>query len=274
MKGFWRAVALFCFWLAAQTVFAGVPPLPEGALTRWAIQEPAEIVGYLLFDPATVEDRLPPALRFITLEELASGGVSWAREYVASHPAQCGWGISFLEIVRTGTFTIDGRSPDWPRDGAMALWAARVAPVDPEADLGPGRPLLVLDFWMPDGPYAAFMRERGHCAAYGDVKLFREPEGRWCGSLRADGLRALAQCTPAGPVSGGAASAGMQVLFPPLTSGPCDVVRVAFAGHREQGCGEASSWTLQGAHPLARGVMLEPSVFEWGYDLIGGAYPW
>jgi hypothetical protein len=67
-------------------------------------------------------------------------------------------------------------------------------------------------------------------------------------------------------------SAGAQVLFPPLSSGMRDIVRVAFAGHRERECGDGSSWQLRGIHPLAGGVVLDPSVLQFGYELSGGAY--
>jgi hypothetical protein len=51
------------------------------------------------------------------------------------------------------------------------------------------------------------------------------------------------------------------------------IVRVAFAGHREQACEGDSSWTILGTHPLAGAVVLGPSSFQSGYDLVGGAYP-
>jgi len=258
--------------LAADTP-AGVPALPGGARTHWVVEQPEEIVVYLAFDPATVQKRLPSTLRFITVGELAAGGVPWATEHVSTHPTQASWGISFLEIVRMGTFTIDGRGPHWPEGGAAALWFARVAPSDPATDLGPGRPLLVLDFWVPDRSYVAYMLEKGHYGEYGDVRLRRGPAGEWSGSVSADGLRVVATCVPAGPVAGGAGSAGMQALFPPGSSSVADVVRVAFAGHREQACEGAASWELHGTHPLAGGVLLGSSSFQFGYHLIGGAYP-
>jgi SAM-dependent methyltransferase len=39
--------------------------------------------------------------------------------------------------------------------GYTALWPARVAPSDSAADLGPGVPLLALEFWMPDSLFVA-----------------------------------------------------------------------------------------------------------------------
>ena len=257
--------------LVAGPAVAQVPSLPDGAQTRWVVGQPQEIVAYVTFDPATVQDRLPPSLRFITLNELAGTGVRWATDYLADHPTHEHWGISFLEIVRMGVFSIDGRAPQWPVHGAAALWFARVAPSMPATDLGPGRPLLALELWMPDRAYVAYMCGKGHYATYGDVQLLQVADSSWRGSVTIAGLTIVAECLPTGPVTGGAGSAGTQAFFPPLSSSVTSVVRVAFAGHREQDCGGASAWSLRGTHPLARGVVLRPSVFQFGYELMGGA---
>jgi hypothetical protein len=249
-----------------------VPALPDGAQTHWVVSQPHEIVTYMTFDPASVERQRPPTLRFITVKELAAIDVRWATDYLAEHPTHGRWGVSFVEIVRMGTFMIDGRAPKWPAHGAAGLWCARVAPSDASADLGPGRPLLVMEFWMPDRAYAAYMRSKGHYATYGDVQLEQDVDGIWRGSVEVAGLEVVAQCKPTGAVTGGAGSAGMQILFPPLSSAIDKIVRVAFAGHREQECGDASSWQFRGAHPLAGGVVLRPSVIQAGYELTGGVY--
>lgn len=254
------------------TVVSQVPPLPEGAKTHWVVGQPQEIVSYLVFDPTTVKERVPPALRLITLKELASGNVRWAIDHVTEHPSHGDWGISFLEIVRMHTCKIDGLAPQWPESGAMALWCARAAPSDSTRDLGPGRPYLVLDFWVPDSLFAASMCKKGHYATYGNAQLWSDSTGKWHGSVTSNGLSITAECMPVGPVSGGTGSSGMQALFPPHSSTVTDVVRVAFAGHREQQCEENSSWKFRGNHPLVRAVMLGPSIYQFGYDLVGGAY--
>jgi hypothetical protein len=261
-------------WVLASAMEAGaqIPALPDGALTRWVVGQPHEVVGYVTFDPATVKDRLPETLRFITLKELATGGISWAKTHLADHPSRGHWGISFLEIVLAGTFTLDGRSPAWPQDGAAALWFARVAAAEPSSDLGYGQPLLALEFWIPDRAFVAYMRGKGHYATYGDVRLRRTEQAGWRGSVTVAGLRVDADCVPTGPVAGGVGSAGAQAFFPPRLSSVENIVRVAFAGHREQECRGDSSWSLQGTHPLARGVVLQPSTLQFGYELIGGAY--
>jgi hypothetical protein len=251
---------------------ADPPTLPAGSETHWVVQQPEELVTYVLFDPATVADRLPPALRFITVGEVAARGLQWAAEHLAGEPAHKTWGISFVEIVRSEVFDIDGRSPQWPEHGAAALWAARVAPSDPGADLGPGVPFLLLDFWMPDSLFVTYMRDKGYQAAYGNPRLSRDPGGEWSGSLDAGGLKVVVRCTPAGPVSGGESSRGMQVFFPPRPSGLTNVTRVALAGHRIQECPGESSWTLKGPHPLARGIVLGSTTFQFGYHLVGGVY--
>lgn len=252
---------------------APVPALPDGARTTWVVERPEEIINWRAFDPATVRDRLPAALRFITVSELAAGEVRWARDFLAADPQRAEWGVSFLEIVRMGTCTIDGRAPVWPREGAVALWVARVAPADSTRDLGPGQPWLTLDFWLPDSAYAAWMREKGYHATPGDVRLGSRAHGRWSGSVTVNGLRVMADCAPVGPVSGGAASSGAQAFFPPATSPVQDVVRVAFAGHRERGCDSTSTWRVFGTHPLAGSVALGGSSFEFGYTLRGASYP-
>ena len=125
---------------------------------------------------------------------------------------------------------------------------------------------------MPDSAYVAYMRGKGHYATYGAVTLLQTSDSSWRGSVDVAGLTIVAECLPTGPVTGGAGSAGMQAIFPPLSSSVQRIVRVAFAGHRAQDCGGASTWRLHGTHPLANGVVLRPSTFQFGYELIGGAY--
>lgn len=265
-------VALLSSSLHAADLSPSVPALPDGARTEWLVAGPEELVLYLAFDPATVQERLPPYLRFITIAELASGGVGWAKGFLGEHPAKASWGVSFLEFVRARSFSIDGRAPVWPAQGALVLWFARVAPSDPAADLGPGRPLLALDFWLPDRAYVSYMSRKGYYASYGAGRLSPGAQGQWSGSLTVDGLTISAECTPVGPVTGGPGSAGMQTIFPPASSALTDLVRIAFAGHREQACETAPTWTLRGSHPLTSTVALEAPTFQFGYDLRGGTY--
>ena len=119
------AAALLCHALltfSAARAGSQIPALPEGARTRWIVKDTQEIVAYVTFDPARLEADRPRALRFITVDELASGGVSWATDYLKGNPTHGRWGVSFVEILRAGTFAIDGRAPNWPAHGAVALW--------------------------------------------------------------------------------------------------------------------------------------------------------
>lgn len=263
---------LFVFsFLLAVTAPGQIPELPQGALTKWVVAGPEEIVSYMVFDLSLVKEKLPEYLRFITIQELADGNVSWAREHLDKFPAHAEWGISFIEIVRMKTFVIEGRSPAWPENGAAAIWFARVAPSDPAKDLGPGKPFLALEFWLPDKKYVAYMRGKGHYASYGDVRLRQDAKGDWLGSIAADGLGLTARCSP-GNETAGFGSAGMQAIFPPANSGMTGFVRIAFAGHRERSCGQGASWKFDGTHPLARGMILGDTSFQFGYDMVGGAY--
>jgi len=271
MKRNWLLVLFALSFLPALATPAQIPDLPQGAQTKWVVAGPEEIVSYLIFDLATVKDQLPEYLRFITIKELADGNVPWAKEHLDNYPAHTNWGISFIEIVRMKTFAIDGRSPEWPENGAAALWFARVEPSDPAGDLGPGKPFLALGFWLPDKKYVAYMRGKGHYATYGDARLRQDADGSWLGSVEADGLSLVAKCSPAGETAG-FGSAGMQAIFPPANSGMTGFVRIAFAGHRERSCREGASWKFKGVHPLAKGMILGDSSFQFGYDLIGGAY--
>lgn len=268
------SLGLAMLWCAAWACPAGAraPDLPPGAQSRWVVGDVHEIVAYATFDPAVLAASLPDSLRFVTVDELADGQVGWAVDERDAHPERRGWGVSFVEIVRAGVFTVDGRAPRWPADGAVALWCARVAPARAEADLGPGRPLLLLGLWVPDRAYVGYLRRRGFPATYGDASLARDSLGVWRGSLEAADLHIGAACAASGPVTGGAGSAGAQSLFPPRTQPAARVIRVAFSGHRECECGPGASWDLRGGHPLAGSHVLGTPVLEYGYELVGGTY--
>lgn len=246
--------------------------IPEGSRTKWVINNAEEIVQYITFDPATVESTLPDNLRFITIKELADNNIEWAAKYLSSHPSNSKWGVSFLEIVRMQKFAIDGREPNWPEQGAAALWCARVASSDSAIKLGPGQPFLILNFWVPDSNYVAYMQNKGHYATYGDIELYQDSEQTWHGSIRTDNLTVEMLCNASGPVYGGPGSRGEQTFYPPATSIRSEIIRVAFAGHRIQECDNDSWWKLHGSHPLGQGIPVGSSNYEFGYNLIGGAY--
>lgn len=245
----------------------------DGRSGRWVVAGPEEIVAWLLFDPASVDDRLPADLRFVNVAELAAGNVHWARAWLEDHPGQGAWGISFLEIVRADRFEIDGQAPHWPADCAYALWAARVVPLQARSEKPEGLPLLILDAWLPDDAYVARMRAVGHYANFGDVALEQTADGRWRGAITVPDLKVVAECIPTGPVTGGPESAGQQVLFPPRSAGVDAVVQVVFAGHRVRNCADPDVVNIRGDHPLSLGIVLEPASFQTGYTLDGMVVP-
>ncbi len=271
MKQVFLLVSFMFSFLLAVNAPAQNLSLPEGAQTKWVVDGPEEIVSYLVFDPLTVKEKIPSFLRFITINELAVEQIPWAKEHLSKYPAHADWGISFLEIVKMKTFDIDGRRPKWPENGAMALWFARVAQSDSTNELGQGKPFLALEFWMPDSMYVSYMRNKGHYASYGDVRLHKNSEGKWMGAIDVAGLSVVCECMPSRSVEG-FGSNGMQVIIPPAKSGVMSIVRVAFAGHQEQLCEEDATWKFKGVHPLVNGMILGPSSFQFGYSLIGGAY--
>ncbi|NQU66374.1 MAG: hypothetical protein HQ510_00390 [Candidatus Marinimicrobia bacterium] len=263
-------LAFITFATMATKASSDVHMFPDGSATQWIVELPQEIVGYVLFDCSTVENRISPLLRFITVGELATKGIQWASDYLAEEPAHKDWGISFIEIVKMGIFTIDDHSPEWPINGAAALWMARVASSDSTVNLDPGLSLQVLEFWIPDIQYVTYMLKRGYYASYGDVTLQEDKNGTWRGRIDVEGLHAEAHCTPTGPIIGGAGSSGQQSLFPPRFSTETGVVRVSLNGHRIQDCNEESLWQFSGDHALANGILVGSSTYQFGYNLLGG----
>lgn len=256
--------------VAAPSVRAQDPSLPAGALTEWIIREPEEIVGWLAVDVRDIAAELPAGTRYVTIGELARRRISWAVDHLKDHTSHADWGVSFFEVIRAGTFTVDGRTPNWPDDGAAALWAARI-----ERDQADAWPIVeptfvLLDFWIPDGPYVQLVRAKGHYAEYGHVTLDLR-DGRWHGTVEATDLSIEATCAPSPSSAVTEGSGGMQMFYPPAGSGITELLRVAFAGHRIQECTSDVTWTFRGTHPLARTVMIAPPSFEAGYTLRGGA---
>jgi hypothetical protein len=264
------AMVLFSFMLVPEAS-AQNNALPEGAQTNWIVNDPEEIVSYLIFDPATVIERIPSFLRFISIEELASSDISWAREYLSENPTQSNWGIAFIEIVRMKNFEIDGKSPEWPGNGAAGLWFARVAYTDQKGNTETGTPFLALEYWLPDSIYVSYMRSKGHYASYGDVRLQKKSNGEWLGSIDVEGLHVSCICKPDhNNVSSG--SNAIQIIYPPENSGIKDFVRIALAGHKGQTCDEGASWIFEGVHPLVNSILLGSTSFQYGYSLTGGSY--
>lgn len=269
MSGDRAATCLFFFsvFLAPEIILAQQPSLPPGAQTTWIVEGAEEIIAYFAFDVEPVSARLPDGMTFLTLSELSSMGNEKAQSHLAANPDQAEWGVSFLEIVRQEVFELDGRSPKVPEDGAFALWFAGVKPAT-GSDLTPGR--LALELWVPDLDYAEYMQGKGHYASYGNVQLSVGENGMWRGSIEIDNLRVAASCSTA--EESRSLGPGSQLVYPRADAEVGSVVRAVYAGHMERSC-TSDNWQLSGTHPLATASRIGQGVFQFGYTLLGGAYP-
>ncbi len=242
---------------------------PAPPVTGWTVSGPEQLVEWRAFDPEGVRDRLPEGLRFQTIGELAGQGVPWAVDHLEAHPDLGEWGVSFLEVVRADTFTIDGRSPSWGDAGGAGLWFARVALDDgAEAPVG-ATPFLALEFWVADAEFARWMTSRGYYADSGDVTLRHPDSSRWVAAISAPGLTVRGVCEAAPAPPGPAGGTGRQIIHPPAASAGRSAVDVTFTGHVERGCGGEAHWQIEGDHPLAGTVPIDGLVVQVGYELRG-----
>jgi hypothetical protein len=251
--------------IAMVTVQAQVPRLPEGALTRWEIRGGDEIAVQLLFDAAALADRLPDGLRFVTLTEMASR-VPPAREYLTTHPEHAAYGVSFFEIA-SGRFSIDGREPKWPENGANALWFAQVSSIGPKDERTRGQEHLSLLILAPDRAYAEYMNAKGHYAEYGDVTLLQDESGVRHGTITTPDLQVQAVCAPTGELKTRAPI--FQTVYAPRGTVNAFLV-LAVDGLRDGQC--RGTWKISGAHPLSKTIVVGAPVIACCGHLLGGAY--
>jgi hypothetical protein len=244
---------------------AQVPTLPEGAQTRWVITGNEEITVQLLFDTAGVADRLPDGLRFVTLTDVASR-LPAAQDYLAAHPEHAQYGVSFLEIA-SGDFSIDGRKPQWPKNGANALWFAQVTSTGQKDERVRGPEHLSLLLLVPDRDYAKYMNTRGHYGQYGDVTLHRDKAGVRHGTIKTADLQVEAACTPTGELR----TRGLiyQTIYPPRETVNAFLV-LAVNGLRDGEC--RGTWKISGTHPLCKAIAVGAPIFGCCGNLLGGAY--
>lgn len=250
--------------------------LPPGGTTSWEIQEPEEIVTFVLFDPKVPGLSLPAGLRFVSARDARMPEV---QQYLKKHPDHMEWAFSFVEITRQKAFLIDGRAPLLPKNGGIGLWFAPVDPSGLAEDIGKYKfdtiiapslgSVLGLGIWIPDRKYVAYMRARGHYAEYGMVTLVKDTTGRFQGDIRLESLHVKTSATPHGDVREDAAS-GTQVLFAPGDKVMYAVV-VAGSTARHRAC--SAEWSKSGNHPLSRGVFVGPTYLTtYEAPLKGSAY--
>ncbi len=250
--------------------------LPPGGTTSWEIQEPEEIVTFVLFDPKAPGLSLPAGLRFVLAHDAQMPEV---QEYLKEHPGHAEWAFSFVEITRQKAFLIDGKAPVLTEDGGIGLWFAPVDPSGLADEIGKDKfdtivlpslgAVLGLGIWVPDREYVAYMRARGHHAEYGKVTLVKDAAGMFHGEIQLDDLQIQSSATPHGEVREDPTS-GTQVLFAP---GDKVVHAVVVAGatalHRE--C--TAEWSKNGNHPLSNGVFVGPTYLTtYKAPLRGSAY--
>jgi hypothetical protein len=240
--------------------------LPAGAETRWRVEGPEEISTYAAFPVADVAAQLPAGLRFVTLADI---GAEWriVREHLQTHPEHRDYGISFIAVLRHRRFSIDDRELTLRGDSALAQWWAYVTTADRGVADTTMSSVLTLGFWIPDQPYTAYMRSKGHHAEPGDIRLSRDATGVWRGSVSAPGLRVEGQCRAADtaqPLEGGT----LTLCTPRATIDR--VVRVGFTPYRERVCDRPAPWTMTGEHPLARAVPIGTTSFLSHFDMLGG----
>lgn len=267
---------LFAFVLVAGPSAALAEPLPPGGTTSWEIQEPEEIVTFVLFDPKAPSVSPPAGLQFISARDAQMPEIE---AYLKEHPERAEWAFSFIEITRQKAFLLDGRSPKLPKDGGIGLW---FAPVDPshlateipndafERIIAPSLgAVLGLGIWIPDREYVAYMRARGHHAEYGLVTLSQDSAGTYRGEIRLDDLHVRGAATPQGDVHEDPAS-GTQVLFAPGEEVVHAIV-VAGSSARHRDC--EAAWSKTGEHPLSGGVFVGPTYLTtYAAPLKGSAY--
>jgi hypothetical protein len=268
--------------LIAFIALISVPPaalaqqLPPGGTTSWEIQEPEEIVTFVLFDPKSPGVSLPTGLRFVSAREAKMPEI---QEYVKQHPEHAEWAFSFIEITRQKAFLIDGRAPALPKNGGIGLWFAPVDPSQLAEEIGKDAfdsiiapslgAVLGLGTWIPDREYVAYMRARGHHAEYGLVTLVKDSTGAFQGTIQLDNLRVRSSATPHGDVQEDPAS-GTQVLFAPGDKVVHAIV-VAGSNARHRACDAV--WSKKGKHPLSRGVFVGPTYMTtYEAPLKGSAY--
>jgi hypothetical protein len=256
---------------------SAVSQLPPGGTSSWKLGAPEEIVTFLLFDPQSPGVSVPAGLRFVPAKDAPMPEI---QEYVKAHPEHAGWAFSVFEITRQKEFLIDGKAPTMPEQGGIGLW---IAPVD-TSGLAEEIPkdafdrivspalgaVLVLGLWVPDRAHVAYMRERGHHAEYGEVRLRGDGTAGFRGEIRLDDLHVRASVTPRGEGRQDPES-GTQVLFVPGTR-----VEHAFvlsgSGGTHRACD--GDWSKEGNHLLTRGVFVGPTYLT-SYDepLTGSSYP-
>src|SRR6185295_287287 len=143
---------LLIFLAVGQTVRAGTElgPLPEGGIAHSSAGPSDELIGFLLFDPALIADRVPAGVRLRTLEEKARG---WPRlaAYLEQHPERRQWAWSFYEIIGIRAARYDDLAAQFDAGrGGMAVWYPELERTDTSETRPLGVQNLALGSWVSD----------------------------------------------------------------------------------------------------------------------------
>jgi hypothetical protein len=249
--------------------------LPPGGETEWEIEELEVFVTFLLFDPEDSAVALPKGLSFIPASEVPAPEF---QEHLKKHPEQSNWVFSFVEVIRPKTWRLDGKSPQFPKDGAIGVWfapvdhsqlAAEVSRTSYDSILAPSPDaVLVLGLWIPDRGFVDYSRARGHHAEYGMVTLAKDSSGTFHGEIRLTDLNVEVSATPHGEVRN-EPDPFTQIFFEPGRKIQ-NVVVLAGANASERDC--SAEWSKKGSHPVSRGAFVGPTFHTFEGPLRGSAY--
>jgi len=242
--------------------------LPNTQKPTWIMSDPSEVVTYLLFDTSLVNNLLPRYLNFVTVKDIANKGVSWAINHLKSNPNHKNMGISFLEIVNSTFFEIEGENLEFGSSKAIGIWFARVE-VNRMIKTK-GTKYLSLEFLVPDMKFCKYMSSKGYYSEYADVSLVNNEDNNWIGKIVKDNLNITVNFNRKNNfINSGSYS--NQTIFYSKKQKLNKYTIVSFKGHRIFDCSNVK-WTIKGKHPLSESIIIGETTFQTDYELIGSQY--
>ncbi len=269
---------LFIDVAAAGTELGTLPPQQLAQSTAGPADE---LIGFLLFDPSRIQDRIPRGMRLRTLEEKSR---DWPRlaAYLEAHPDRRGWAWSVYEVIGIHAARYDSLDARFDSGrGGMAVWYPEVTAIGEADPRALGEQILALGSWVSDPALVDYMRSRSFPATPARL-TFEWNESRADGALEADGLTIRGHCRLEGPSFvpwWGKDPHSFQTMWTPAGEGDTFEV-VTWAGHRSRKCRDAD-WRVSGTHPFAMlfndpkagDPAFLPTEFAYGYLLKSGLYP-
>ena len=253
MRSTLAPLILAVFLGAAPTARAGTElgPLPAGGTSHSSAGPSAELIGFLLFDPALIADRVPAGVRLRTLAEKAHG---WPRltAYLDEHPERRAWAWSFYEIIGIRAARYDGVPAKFDAGrGGMAVWYPELVRTDDSESRPLGVHNLALGSWVSDENLASMMRARGFPAHDARVTFITDAKLA-SGTLATAGLTIRGECGLEGRPFvpwWGKDKHSYETMWTPVGEGDTFEI-VTWAGHRSRRCVDAA-WRVTGTDPFA-----------------------